>query len=57
MDFTELVNTLMNTSVSIVVIGYFMYRDNKFMTQLNTTLTTLIDTVDALEEIIKKKEN
>lgn len=50
MTIQETVNLLLNTSVSIVVIAYFMYRDNKFMTQLNTTLTTLIDTVDALKE-------
>lgn len=50
MTLQETVNLLLNTGVSIVVIAYFMYRDFKFMTQLNTTLTTLIDTVDALKE-------
>lgn len=50
MTMQETVNLLLNTSVSIVVIAYFMYRDNKFMTQLNSTLTALVDTVDALKE-------
>lgn len=43
----------MNTGVSIAVIVYFMYRDFKFMSTLQTTLTSLVDAVDTLKMIIK----
>lgn len=49
----EIVNLILNSSVSIIVIAFFMYRDLKFNQQLVTTLTALIDTVNALKEIMK----
>lgn len=52
----EIVNLVLNSSVSIVVIVFFMYRDLKFNTALQQTLTTLVDTVDALKDIVNKKD-
>lgn len=52
----EIVNLILNSSVTIVIIAYFIYRDNKFMTQLQNTLTTLVDTTNVLKDIITKKE-
>lgn len=51
----DLVNLFVNNGVAVAVIVYFMYRDLKFQTQLNTTLQTLVDTVDTLKEYIKKE--
>ena len=51
----ELVNLILNSSVSIIVIVFFMYRDLKFSQQLQTTLQTLVDTVNTLKEIIEKE--
>ena len=48
----EMVNLILNSSVTIVIIAYFIYRDNKFMGQLQQTLTTLVDTVDTLKDLI-----
>lgn len=48
----EMVNLILNSSVTIVIIAYFIYRDNKFMGQLQQTLTTLVDTVDTLKDMI-----
>lgn len=48
----EVVNLILNSSVTIVIIAYFIYRDNKFMGQLQNTLTTLVDTVDTLKDLI-----
>ena len=48
----EIVNLILNSSVTIVIIAYFIYRDNKFMSQLQNTLTTLVDTVDTLKDMI-----
>lgn len=52
----EMVNLILNSSVTIVVLAYFMYRDNKFMTRLDTTLQSLVDTVEAFKENIRKEE-
>lgn len=53
----DLVNIFLNTGVSIAVIIFFMYRDIKYMTRLDTTLTVLVDTVNTLKDIIEKKED
>ena len=52
MDMESIVNMILNSSVSIIVIAYFMYRDFKFMVQLQQTLQTLVDTVDCLKDVI-----
>ena len=57
MDMEAIVNLILNSSVSIIVIAYFMYRDFKFMVQLQQTLQTLVDTVDCLIEVIGNKFN
>ena len=48
MDMTNIVNLILNSSVSIVVIAYFMYRDYKFVGQLTTSIQQLIDKIDYL---------
>ena len=52
MEMEAIVNLILNSSVSIIVIAYFMYRDFKFMVQLQQTLQTLVDTVDCLKSVI-----
>ena len=52
MEMTDIVNMVLNSSVSIVVIGYFMYRDFKFMGQLQQTLQSLVDTVGVLKDFM-----
>lgn len=49
----ELITLITNNGVAVAVLVYFIYRDNKFMTTLQTTLQTLIDTVDALKETVQ----
>ena len=53
-----MVNLIMNSGVSIAVIVYFMFRDYKFITQLNTNIQKLIDvmclTNEKLERVEKK---
>ena len=56
MEIKDIVNLIMNSGVTVLVLSYFIYRDNKFMTQLNTTLTTLVQTVTTLKEMIENKE-
>lgn len=54
MEMSEIANVILNSGVAVVVIAFFMYRDIKFMSQLQTTLTTLVDTVDTLKEVVNK---
>lgn len=45
----DMINLFLNAGVTVVVIAYFMYRDFKFMDTLQTTLQSLVDTVDCLK--------
>ena len=57
----DLIAVITNNGVAVAVLVYFIYRDNKFMGTLQTTLQTLIDTVDALKDTVNNttqvKEN
>lgn len=53
----SIVALITNAGVSIGVLVYFMYRDFKFMDTLSNTLTTLVDTVNTLKEIVKENTN
>lgn len=55
MEMKELVNMIQNTGVTIVIIGYFLFRDYKFMGTLKDTLTTLVNTVSTLKEVVQSK--
>ena len=43
---------MVNNGVAVAVIVYFMYRDFKFQESLQSTLQSLVDTVNALEDLI-----
>lgn len=55
MQMNEFIDAIVNNGVAIVVIGYFMFRDYKFMGQLQQTLQTLVTTVDTLKDIVASK--
>lgn len=55
MEMNELVNLIQNTGVTVVIIGYFIFRDYKFMGTLKDTLTTLVNTVNTLKEVVQSK--
>lgn len=55
MEMKELLNMIQNTSVTVVIIGYFLFRDYKFMGTLKDTLTTLVNTVSTLKEVVQSK--
>ena len=56
MDISELVNLCINSGVSIVIITYFILRDWKFNNTLVTTLTSLVNAVETLKQLIAEKE-
>lgn len=51
------VNMCINNGVAVVVVVYFLFRDWKFHDNLQVTLTTLIETVDTLKELVNSKNN
>ena len=52
----DLVNLIMNSSVTIVVLAYFIYRDYKFNDKLNSSLVTLNETVNLVKDLSLKDE-
>jgi len=52
----DLVNLIMNSSVTIVVLAYFIYRDYKFNDKLNSSLVTLNETVNLVKDLLLKEE-
>lgn len=52
----DLVNLIVNSGVTVVIIAYFMFRDYKFMNQLQQTLTTLVDTVNTLKDVLRLED-
>lgn len=53
----EFVNIIVNNGVAIAVVGYYMFRDYKFMTTLQVTLTTLVEVIRELKEITNGKNS
>ena len=49
----DIVNLIINSSTSVVVIAYFIYRDYKWNNKLIETLTKIEDTLDDLKEGVK----
>lgn len=52
MDLNEIVSLVTNTGVTIFIIAYFIYRDFKFMTTLDKTLSSLVTATENLKDII-----
>lgn len=56
MEVEDLANLILNNSIAIAVVAFFMYRDLKFMTELHQTLQCLVDAVDSLKNVIALDE-
>lgn len=54
-NLTDIVSMIQNTGVTIVILAYFIFRDYKFLSTLQSTLTTLVNTVDTLKDVIGNK--
>lgn len=55
MEIDSLTTLIVNNGVAVAVIAYFMFRDYKFMDELQRTLQSLVDTVDVLKTVIPSK--
>lgn len=49
----DIVNIILNNGVAIGVLIYFMYRDNKLITDLTTTVQKLDDTITNLKKSLR----
>lgn len=56
MEIDALANLILNNSIAIAVVAFFMYRDLKFMNQLQQTLQALVDAVNSLKQVIALDE-
>lgn len=56
---SDIVNLIINSSTSVVIIAYFIFRDYKWNNQLIETLTKIEDTLENIKgannENIKKR--
>lgn len=52
----EFVSLFVNNGTAIAVIIYFMWRDYKFMGNLQATLTQLVETTSCLKNVLNKEE-
>lgn len=55
MDITEIVKMLSETCVTIVVIGYFLFKDFKTTMLINESLTRLNETTELIKELLLKE--
>lgn len=54
MTIDEIVNIFVNNGIGVACIVYFIFRDYKFMTTLNETMTTLKESVNLIEDYFLK---
>ena len=57
MEIDSLTTLIVNNGVAVAVIAYFMFRDYKFMDELQRTLQSLVTTVDVLKSVVSKGED
>ena len=50
---SDIISLFVNNGVAVAVIIYFMFRDYKFITEMNKSIQQLIDSVKGFEEIYK----
>ena len=50
----DIVNLLVNNGVAVVIVAYFLYKDNKFNNELVKSLTELVGTIKEMRNDIKE---
>lgn len=49
-----IVNLLVNNGMAVVVVGYFLYRDNKYNEETIVLLNSIKNVVESLQDMISK---
>ena len=57
MEFTEIVKLIVDNSVTVIIIAYFLLYNWKFTDTIQVTQVKLIETVNSLKETIEKITN
>ena len=50
----QIFDSLLNNGITAIILSYFLFRDNKFMTELTKTLVKLQDSFEELKKSIEK---
>lgn len=50
----QIIDALLSNGVTAIILAYFLFRDNKFMTELTKTLVKLQDSFEELKKSIEK---
>ena len=53
----EIVSLLVNNGVAVGLLSYFVYRDNKFMNTLSSSLTSLQMSIDSLKKLLESDKD
>ena len=55
---TDLINMLVNNGVAVVIVAYFIFKDNKFNDTLVKSLTEITTTLKTMQlELSKTRDN
>lgn len=52
----DIINLVISNGIGVACIVYFMFRDYKFMTQMQDTLTALRESLDVIEKMLLEKK-
>lgn len=55
MEIESIISAIINNGVAVGLLGYFVYRDNKFMSNLDVTLKTLQTSVDSVRSLLENR--
>lgn len=53
----EITSLIVNNGVAVGLLTYFVYRDNKFMNTLASSLTSLQMSIDSLKKLLEGDNN
>ena len=51
---SDIINLIINSGASVVIIAYFIYKDNKFNDNLVKTLTEIVTTLKDMQSDIER---
>ena len=57
MIMNDIVNLIINSGVSVVIVAYFIFKDNKFNNELVKTMTEITVTLKDIQEDLKSYKN
>lgn len=54
---SDLINLIINSGASVVIIAYFIYKDNKFNDNLVKTLTEIVTTLKEMQRDFERSDD